>query len=83
MEKGFIEKAIENAAKAKESHPDAVILVRLIGYFAFGDDADVLNKILNTEILKYRGTKYSHFPIDALASELPLLIRKGYRIAII
>lgn len=80
---GFIERAIENAKKAKESHPDAVILVRLIGYFAFGDDADVLNKVLNKEILKYRGTKYSHFPIDALASELPLLIRKGYRVRII
>ena len=49
----------------------------------FGDDAEVLNKVLNKEILKYRGTKYSHFPIDALASNLPLLIRKGYRVAII
>lgn len=80
---GFIEKAINNANKAKKEYPDTVILVRMLGYFAFGDDADVLNKVLNRDILEYRGTKYSHFPIYALASELPLLIRKGYRVRII
>lgn len=69
--------------RLKENHPDAVVLFSDdAGYYAYENDADVLNKVLDCPLLDWDGMKAAGFPRNALAYQLPRLIRAKYRVAI-
>lgn len=78
-----MEKDLFQYHRTKGNHPDAVILFAdEVGYYAYLDDADVLNKVLECPLLDWDGTKAAGFPKAALEINLPRLIRKGYRVAV-
>lgn len=69
--------------RLKENHPDCVLLFSDdAGYYAYENDADVLNKVLDCPLLDWDGTKAAGFPRNALDYQLPKLVRAKYRVAI-
>ena len=69
--------------RLKANHPDAVVLLSDdAGYYAYENDADVLNKVLDCPLLDWDGMKAAGFPRNALDYQLPRLIRAKYRVAI-
>lgn len=81
-----MEKIIEQYLKLKHKHGDTIILFRSQDcYQSIDDDAEVLHKELGTEIIK-RTTdllRMTYFPAAQLTTNLPKLLRKGHRVAIV
>ena len=69
--------------RLKGNHPDCVLLFSDdVGYYAYLDDADVLNKVLDCPLLDWDGMKAAGFPRNALDIMLPRLVRAKYRVAV-
>lgn len=79
---------IEQYLEMKKKHPDAVLLFRCGDFYeCFGDDAktasDVLGITLTTRAIGSAEKIYlAGFPLHALDTYLPKLVRAGHRVAI-
>jgi DNA mismatch repair ATPase MutS len=51
-------------------------------YRIFGRDANTVSRILGTTLTQSNGTETTGFPVGALDTSLPLLVRAGQRVAI-
>lgn len=77
-------KGIEKQFKEKKAkHPDAVILVRVGDFYeCIDEDAEKVAKTLGLTITSNKKGKLTGFPLHALDTYLPRLIRAGLRVAI-
>jgi len=72
--------------KHKARYPEHVLLFRdayKVGYHAFEQDADTINKVLDCQLLDWCGIKAAAFPDSALDINLAKLIRAGYKAAVV
>lgn len=78
-------KNVQRLGKIKQKHPDALVLFRTgDNYQSFNSDADVISKVTGSNIEKneIEGYRYTFFQSCKLDMYLPILVRRGYRIAI-
>lgn len=68
----------------KKKFPDAVLLFRdeIVGYRAYDDDADVLQRRLEVTVEEREGIRTADFSHNSLDIYLPKLVAAGYRVAI-
>lgn len=78
-------KNLQRLDEIKQKYPKAIVLFRTgDNYEALQDDADVISKVTSSDIEKNEseGYRYTFFQSCKLDMYLPMLVRRGYRIAI-
>lgn len=78
-------KNVQRLGEIKQKHPDALVLFRTgDNYQSFNSDADVISKVTGSDIEKNESGvyRYTFFQSCKLDMYLPILVRRGYRIAI-
>lgn len=68
----------------KSKHPDAILLMRCGDFYeTYYDDAATIAEVLGITLTTRKdGTRMAGFPAHALDTYLPVLVRKGKRVAI-
>ena len=78
-------KNLQRLDEIKQKYPKAIVLFRTgDNYEALQNDADVISKVTGSDIEKNEseGYQYTFFQSCKLDTYLPMLVRRGYRIAI-
>jgi DNA mismatch repair protein MutS len=78
-------KNLQRLEEIKQKYPKAIVLFRTgDNYQSFNSDADVISKVTGSDIEKNEseGYRYTFFQSSKLDMYLPILVRRGYRIAI-
>ena len=78
-------KNLRQFVEIKQKYPTAIVLFRVgDNYEALHEDADVISKVTGSDIEKneIEGYRYTFFQSCKLDMYLPILVRRGYRIAI-
>lgn len=75
---------IKNYQRLKESYPEYLILMRTAAgfYVAYNEDARVVAEVTGVTLIRKIQEHQAMFPIHALDTYLPKLIRAGWRVAI-
>ena len=76
---------LEKLGEIKKKYPTAIVLFRTgENYEALQDDAEVISKVTGSDIEKneHEGYQYTFFQACKLDTYLPMLVKRGYRIAI-
>lgn len=70
-------------AELKRQHPDKLLVFRRAGaYGAWGEDAEILKKVLKADLKKISGVLYTEFKAKNLAGNLLKLLKVGHKVAL-